>query len=128
LRLVQTGTEMKKAVMFAAAVSLMTIGLAAVEPAQMNLPPEAAAAMRGIDPQRIRAHVRFLSDDLLEGRAPGTRGGQLAADYIATQFALLGLRPAGDNGSYLQNVDFVGVKTLSATTAALKPRSSAAMR
>jgi len=89
--------------------------------AQIGLPPEAAAAMRGIDADRIRAHVKFLSDDLLEGRGTGTRGSELAANYIATQFALLGLQPAGDDGSYLQKVDFVGVTTLPATTAALQP-------
>ena len=38
--------------------------------------------------ERIRAHVKFLASDLLEGRAPGTRGGDLAQDYIAAQFAL----------------------------------------
>jgi hypothetical protein len=47
--------------------------------------------------------VTRLADDLLEGRGPGTRGGELAANHIATQFALLGLKPAGDEGSYLQN-------------------------
>ena len=45
--------------------------------------------------------MKFLSDDLLEGRYPGLRGGELAAKYIATQFALYGLKPAGDNGTYL---------------------------
>jgi hypothetical protein len=41
------------------------------------------------DPQKIRAHVRFLSSDLLEGRGTGQRGGDIAADYIATQFACM---------------------------------------
>jgi Zn-dependent M28 family amino/carboxypeptidase len=63
-----------------------------------------------IDPEKIRAHVKFLSDDLLEGRYPGLRGGELAAKYIATQFALDGLKPAGDNGTYFQNINFVGMK------------------
>jgi Zn-dependent M28 family amino/carboxypeptidase len=114
---------MKRAAMFVVGMSLMAFGLAAVDVGPLGLPPEAAAALRGIDPERIRAHVKFLSDDLLEGRGPGTRGGELAAKYIEAQFAELGLKPAGDNGGYLQNVDFVGVKTLPATTAALEPRS-----
>ena len=63
-----------------------------------------------IDPENIRAHVKFLSDDVLEGRYPGLRGGELAAKYIATQFALYGLKPAGDQGSYFQNIKFVGMK------------------
>lgn len=87
----------------------------------LGLPPEAAAALRDIDPERIRAHVRFLSDDLLEGRGTGTRGGELAAKYIATQFALYGLKPAGDHGGYFQNVNFVGVQTQPDTTFALQP-------
>jgi len=69
-----------------------------------------------IDPERIRAHVKFLSDDLLEGRYPGLRGGELAAKYIATQFALYGLKPAGDNGTYFQNINFVGMKAIPAET------------
>jgi Zn-dependent M28 family amino/carboxypeptidase len=119
---------MQRAAMFVLAMSLMTFSLAAVDTAQIGLPAEAATAMRGIDAERIRAHVKFLADDLLEGRAPGTRGGELAAKYIEAQFAQLGLKPAGDNGSYLQNVDFVGVKTLPATTASLQPRNGAEMK
>jgi Zn-dependent M28 family amino/carboxypeptidase len=69
-----------------------------------------------IDPGRIRAHVKFLSDDLLEGRYPGLRGGELAAKYIATQFALYGLKPAGDNGTYFQAINFVGMKAIPAET------------
>jgi Zn-dependent M28 family amino/carboxypeptidase len=69
-----------------------------------------------IDPERIRAHVQYLSDDLLEGRYPGLRGGELAAKYIATQFALYGLKPAGDNGTYFQNINFVGMKAIPGET------------
>ena len=77
-----------------------------------------------IDPQKIRAHVQFLSDDLMEGRYPGLRGGELASKYVATQFALYGLQPAGDNGSYFQNIDFVGMKVRPAeTSASLIPNS-----
>ena len=74
------------------------------------------AAEASVDAEKIRAHVRFLADDLLEGRYPGLRGGELASKYIATQFALAGLQPAGDNGSYLQQIDFVGVKAVPAQT------------
>jgi Zn-dependent M28 family amino/carboxypeptidase len=95
---------------------------AAPDPAQeLALPANVAASMRGIEAERIRAHVRFLSDDLLEGRGTGSRGGDIAAKYIATQFALDGLKPAGDGGGYLQKVEFTGVHTLPATVAALQP-------
>jgi len=90
--------------------------------ADLGLPTDVAASMRGIDAERIRAHVRFLADDLLEGRGTGARGGDIAARYIATQFALDGLKPAGDNGGYLQKVEFTGVHTLPATTVALQPQ------
>ncbi len=76
-----------------------------------GLPAGAKAAAASIDPERIRAHVRFLSLDLLEGRGPGTRGAELAAEYIATQFALAGLKPAGDNGGFFQPVPLFAVHT-----------------
>ena len=95
---------------------------AAPDPGQeLALPANVAASMRGIEAERIRAHVRFLSDDLLEGRGTGSRGGDIAAKYIATQFALDGLKPAGDGGGYLQKVEFTGVHTLPATTSSLQP-------
>jgi Zn-dependent M28 family amino/carboxypeptidase len=77
-----------------------------------GLPEAASAAAAAIDPERIRAHVRFLSLDLLEGRGPGTRGGELAAEYIATQFALNGVAPAGDDGTYFQRVPLYAVHTV----------------
>src|SRR5580698_1061601 len=76
-----------------------------------TVPAAARQAAAGIDPEKIRAHVRFLSSDLLEGRGPGKRGGQLAAEYIATQFALAGAKPAGDNGTWFQAVPLMAVHT-----------------
>jgi Zn-dependent M28 family amino/carboxypeptidase len=99
---------------------------AAADPAaQLGFPPNVAAAMQGIDPERIRAHVRFLADDLLEGRGTGARGGDIAARYIAAQFALDGLKPAGDDGTYLQAVNFTGVQTQASTRASLQPAKTA---
>src|SRR6266566_397271 len=85
----------------------------------IQIPGVAINAMQKIDPERIRAHVRFLSRDLLEGRGTGQRGGDIAAEYIATQFALDGLQPAGDNGTFLQKVPMVGVTPDPATTFSL---------
>src|SRR5262245_64489894 len=84
--------------------------------ASVGLPPAAASAMKSIDPQKIREHVRFLSHDLLEGRGTGQRGGDIAAQYIATQLALYGLKPAGGDGSFLQKVPLVGITTQPETT------------
>ncbi len=89
-----------------AAVATLFAGVAA----HAQVPPALKSAEASVDPEKIRAHVRFLSDDLMEGRGPGLRGSELAAKYIATQFALDGLKPAGDDGTYLQQVKFVGVK------------------
>ena len=70
----------------------------------------AIAQMNEISGTRIRAHVKFLASDLLEGRGVGVRGGDLATEYIATQLALIGAKPAGDNGTYFQNLTLVGVE------------------
>src|SRR5450755_4011446 len=93
-----------------------------------QVPPAIKAAEASIDAEKIRAHVRFLADDLLEGRGPGLRGAELAAKYIATQFALYGLKPGGDNGTYFQQIDFFGVTVKrEATSFALQPKGSAAI-
>jgi Zn-dependent M28 family amino/carboxypeptidase len=97
------------------------------EAQKLGLPPEVGAAMHGIDAERIREHVRFLADDLLEGRGTGTRGGDIAANYVATQFALDGLKPAGDDGGFLQRVDLTGVQTLPDTSFVLEPQSGSAI-
>ncbi|MGD0507513.1 MAG: peptidase M28, partial [Terriglobales bacterium] len=86
-----------------------------------HLPGTAIAAMQGIRPDNIETHVRFLSHDLLEGRGTGQRGGDLAAQYIAAQFALDELKPAGDNGSYLQKVPLVGITPGADTRFSLVP-------
>jgi len=100
-------------VSIAAAVSAHAAGKQRVA---TPLPPSATAAMANINPESIRAHVKYLSDDLLEGRGTGQRGGDIAAAYIATQFALYGLKPAGDNGTYMQRVPMVGISTVPEST------------
>ncbi|HEX5726531.1 MAG TPA: M28 family peptidase [Longimicrobiaceae bacterium] len=66
-----------------------------------------AAALARIRPGTIDAHLRFLSHPLLEGRAPGTRGGTLALEYLRTQFQRMGLEPV--HGAYAQEVPMVGL-------------------
>jgi Zn-dependent M28 family amino/carboxypeptidase len=68
------------------------------------------AAEPDFSADRVKAHVAFLADDLLEGRDTGSRGHEIAARYIISQFAAAGLQPAGKDGSWLQPV------TLSAAT------------
>ena len=70
-------------------------------------PKDAAdQAMATITAAAMRADMRFLSSDLLEGRRTGTRGYEIAAQYVASCFEAMGLDPAGDKGSYFQNVPF----------------------
>src|SRR3954462_7250673 len=81
--------------------------LSVVTPAlAQQAPPGSGAAQvaEAVDSNVFRAHLGFLADDALEGRKPGTRGGELAAKYIAAQFQRLGLQPAGDSGTYYHNV------------------------
>ncbi len=63
-----------------------------------------------ISPQEIDAHLRFLSSDLLEGRAPATRGGRIAEEYIATQLQAFGVKPGVGDSSYFQRVPIDVVK------------------
>jgi Zn-dependent M28 family amino/carboxypeptidase len=93
--------------------------------AQQTTPASPATRVaRAVDASVVRAHLEFLADDALEGRKPGTRGGDLAAKYIATQFERLGLEPAGDSGSYFQRVPIISLDpqpTLSVTGGAATP-------
>lgn len=113
------------------AVLVSTAALAEPVPAASyaaaGLPPAVASAAAGIDAERIRSHVRFLSHDLLEGRGTGSRGGDIAAEYLATQFALAGLKPAGDDGSFLQKVRFAGSQTLDSTSLSFVPGGGEAL-
>jgi Zn-dependent M28 family amino/carboxypeptidase len=89
--------------LLALGAALWALGFAGVQPRA----PAARPALDEIRGEHIAAHLKFLSDDLLEGRAPSTRGGSLAAEYLAAQLAATGLKPAGDKGTYFQNVPIV---------------------
>src|SRR6185295_6708270 len=80
-------------------VSLISTVLAA----QSSLAQTAAPVFTA---QHFRAHVAFLADDLLEGRDTGSRGHEVAALYVASQFEAFGLKPAGENGTWYQRVTF----------------------
>lgn len=65
-----------------------------------------SAALPTANAGALKAHIEFLAHDLLEGRDTGSRGYDIAAQYVVSHFRQYGLTPAGDNGSYLQNVTF----------------------
>jgi Zn-dependent M28 family amino/carboxypeptidase len=93
-----------------AAVVIVIVLVGEEQPGSPRPQPPASTAGLALDEIRgehIAAHLKFLSDDLLEGRAPSTRGGQLAAQYLAAQLAAIGFEPAGDRGTYFQDVAIV---------------------
>ena len=73
-------------------------------------PGAANAAAQAIASDSLLQHIRDLSDDSTEGRAPGTPGEQKTIAYMQNQFKALGLKPGNPDGTYLQNVDLVGYK------------------
>jgi Zn-dependent M28 family amino/carboxypeptidase len=104
-------------------LAIANTGRRAANVASVHLSPAVFSAMNKINAEHIRADVRFLSHDLLEGRGTGQRGGDLAAEYIATQFQLAGLKGAGDHGSFFQKVPMVGVMPAPETTFELVSKS-----
>ena len=68
-----------------------------------------AAALSVPAERMVQAHVEFLADDAMAGRAPGTRGGATAARYIRAQFQQAGLQPGATNGTFFEPVRLVGV-------------------
>jgi Zn-dependent M28 family amino/carboxypeptidase len=91
-------------------ISLLVLSPIATARAQKPAQPSAAARVAAaVSADVLRGHLEFLADDALEGRAPGTRGGDLAQKYIASQIRRLGLEPAGDSGSYFQRVPIISL-------------------
>jgi len=94
-------------------VLLSTVIAAIISASSAHAQTDNAASR--ITPQEIDAHMRFLSSDLLEGRAPATRGGQIAEEYIATQLQAFGVKPGVGDSSYFQRVPIDVVKADPAT-------------
>ena len=90
----------------------------------------AAAAQPTADLARsadnVRAHMTFLASDLLKGREAGTEGYDIAAAYVAAQFQQLGLKPAGDQGSYFQAVPLVAFRAVDQGAYVLRGRDGTA--
>jgi len=96
---------MRRCILFAAVITFAVSCREAPAPTQS--PQDAAPAVNEIHDGVIKAHVKMLSSDLFEGRAPATRGGALAAEYLANQLAAIGIEPAGEDGTYFQQVPIV---------------------
>ncbi|MCI0442702.1 peptidase M28, partial [bacterium] len=90
------------------AALLLTGAFLAAEKAS-TIPAAAKKVADSFDTNRMKTDLNFLASDLLEGRGTGQRGGDIAAAYIAAQFQIAGLNPAGENGTYMQMVPLNGV-------------------
>jgi Zn-dependent M28 family amino/carboxypeptidase len=90
------------------AALLLTGAFLAAEKAS-TIPAAAKKVADSFDTNRMKTDLNFLASDLLEGRGTGQRGGDVAAAYIAAQFEIAGLKPAGENGTYMQKVPLNGV-------------------
>jgi hypothetical protein len=89
---------------------ILVVSFAFAQTGSLDFPPN--ELLQRITISGLRAHMAFLADDLLEGRGTGTRGYQLAANYVRAQFEEMGLKPAGAKGSYFQNVHFRKIELL----------------
>ena len=98
-------SQLRAAVATAALATFAACSAPTSTPAPATAP--SGPAESEITAARIAAHTQILSSDLFEGRAPATRGGDLATTYLATQLALMGLAPGGDNGTFFQQVPIV---------------------
>jgi Zn-dependent M28 family amino/carboxypeptidase len=96
--------------------SIVLIALAVIVFSGVVISQQRQAGSSGINEATLKAHIKFLADDMLEGRGTGARGGELAAKYIAAQLEALGAKGAGPDGSFFQPVSLVGVKADPGTT------------
>lgn len=109
-----------------ASISVIGVLMVASMPGGQTLQAEdgwqpTSAAMqadRMVSERVMRSHIRFLADDLLEGRGPGSRGDELAQLYIRSELESLGVQPAAGDGSWYQSVPLVGVSTSRPTSVA----------
>ncbi len=91
------------------AIGAMLVVIKLLVPAMGSL--QAADPVSPIQESILRGHIRFLADDLLEGRGPSSRGDAITQLYLQTQFHMHGLQPAAGDGKWVQNVPLVGVLT-----------------
>src|ERR1700737_2571931 len=92
--------------LFVCLISLTLFATAfAANPETERLKP----ALDAITPDGLLAHIKMLSSDEFEGRAPGSKGEDLSVNYISDQFKRVGLKPGNPDGSYNQEVPLAGI-------------------
>lgn len=103
---------------------VLVVGMTACSTEPTATPMATATEMTSAQGARIEAHVKFLAHDLLEGREAGTRGYDIAAHYVASQMAAIGLTPAGDDGSWMQRVPLLRGKRVAQGSALVAHRDT----
>src|ERR1700720_4849002 len=88
-------------------LALSTLSVFSADQPELKLKP----ALDAITPDGLLAHIKILSSDEFEGRAPGTKGEELSIKYISDQFKAIGLKPGDPDGSYTQEVPLTGIKS-----------------
>ena len=97
-----------KTTRFLVAITLATtMSILAADKPEEKLKP----ALDVITPDGMLAHIKVLSSDEFEGRAPGTKGEELSVNYITDQFKKIGLKPGNPDGTYVQEVPLAGIKS-----------------
>ncbi len=96
------------AALLSAAVTTSIAGCGGEQSADAPLDPALTTAFTSITAEGLMAHIRALSDDSLEGRAPATAGEEKAVRYIEQQFRKMGLAGGMTDGSFVQNVEMIG--------------------
>ena len=94
---------------FTLALAAALLPAAAGAQGNLPLPPAAEQAAQAIDRDSLEGPIRFLADDLLEGRGPGSRGDELTQLYLASTMEFMGLEPGGPNGSWKQPFEIVAI-------------------
>lgn len=92
--------------------------------AQNRINPEVTSAIKVASATQIKADITYLADDKLLGRKPGTPGYKMACDYVIEQLKSNGVKPAGDNGTWLQSIVMRNATLASDFTASLYSSSN----
>ena len=108
-------------------ISALALGACAAPMAAQTVPDTMALQRALATPtsNQLDAHIRFLADDLLEGRAPGSRGADIAAHYIRAQFEEAGLAPGAPDGTFFQRIQLVGLTSSPSLVVGVAQRTTA---
>src|SRR5215475_8617791 len=106
---------MKKLFLSVTVLSAIVLSLFGEDKVAEQLKP----ALDVVTPDALLAHIKILASDEFEGRAPGSKGEELATKYIADQLRAIGLKPGNPDGTYIQEVPLAGIKSDSRLTFAV---------